>query len=423
MTVESPEYIRQRLIENLNEAAEIEHQLCLQYLYAALSIKTHLSEGGCDLVQLEIMRGWKRSILKVAREEMLHMALACNLLTAIGGAPYFQRPNFPQRSDYYPLNVEMTLTPFNLASIERFVQFESPSQGQVVSGLSVTDLYENIRKDFLLLDEKQHFVGMASEQIVEREITDPTEEFEDDVRTGYGVEPFAIETMQDVDRAINLIIEQGEGASEDSHLSHWHTFLAIKSQYEEQVLRARKIGFEFSPGRNTLQDPALPSEVKHHDASRAERTMSHPAAIGTAKIFNESYRLMMTMMLRFYQKIETQHADRFALQQIIFFPLMTMVIRPLAEVLTQLPADLDNDARLAGPSFDMPRSVNLPNDTQLAFSIIEQSIDSLGELAEGFKDLFGYAENFPSMVGRARFISENIQRLSLNFKEFLNERS
>ncbi|HYT09134.1 MAG TPA: ferritin-like domain-containing protein [Mycobacteriales bacterium] len=34
--------------------------------------------------------------------EMLHLALVANLMSAIGAAPTFTRPNFPQRSGYFP---------------------------------------------------------------------------------------------------------------------------------------------------------------------------------------------------------------------------------------------------------------------------------------------------------------------------------
>lgn len=52
---------------------------------------------------------------RLAVQEMLHLALASNLLTAVGASPHFRRPNFPQRSKYYPpsLQLPVTLRPFD----------------------------------------------------------------------------------------------------------------------------------------------------------------------------------------------------------------------------------------------------------------------------------------------------------------------
>ena len=45
---------------------------------------------------------WRKTLSGIAVEEMLHLALVSNLMAAIGAAPVFGRPNFPQRSRYFP---------------------------------------------------------------------------------------------------------------------------------------------------------------------------------------------------------------------------------------------------------------------------------------------------------------------------------
>ena len=57
----------------------------LAYLFAAFSLKTDAGEGLTE-EQLEAVRRWERVISEVAAQEMLHLASASNLLTAIGGA-------------------------------------------------------------------------------------------------------------------------------------------------------------------------------------------------------------------------------------------------------------------------------------------------------------------------------------------------
>src|ERR671933_2986406 len=77
---------REELIFLLTEASELEHMLMLEYLFAALSLKTDASEGLTE-EQLEAVRRWERVISEGAAQEMLHLASVSNLLTAISGAP------------------------------------------------------------------------------------------------------------------------------------------------------------------------------------------------------------------------------------------------------------------------------------------------------------------------------------------------
>jgi hypothetical protein len=116
---------REGLIFLLSEASELEHMLMLQYLFAAFSLKTDAGEGLTE-EQLEAVRRWERVISEVAAQEMLHLASASNLLTAIGGAPHFSRPNFPQPAKYYPPGFELALMPFSEQALGSFVFYERP---------------------------------------------------------------------------------------------------------------------------------------------------------------------------------------------------------------------------------------------------------------------------------------------------------
>src|SRR5215212_1620415 len=117
---------RTDLINALRLASELEHQLMCQYLFAAYSLKKHPWEG-LDAVELERVRKWGSYITLIARQEMEHLGLALNLLSAVGGTPSFSRPNMPQRIDYYgDANIKMTLTRCDTNTIERFQRFEAP---------------------------------------------------------------------------------------------------------------------------------------------------------------------------------------------------------------------------------------------------------------------------------------------------------
>src|SRR5437763_12658922 len=117
---------RAELINALRVAAELEHGLMAQYLFAVYSMKRYTYED-LDAVQLERVRRWSSSITLIARQEMEHLGLALNLLSAIGGTPSFTRPNMPQRRDYYgKAGIKLTLTRGNLDTIKRFQRFEAP---------------------------------------------------------------------------------------------------------------------------------------------------------------------------------------------------------------------------------------------------------------------------------------------------------
>src|SRR5688572_5758 len=94
MTQSEPEIIvqhREHLFDLLSEAAEIEHNLMCCYLYAAFSLKRE--SDGITAEQARILFGWRRSIVAVALDEMTHLALVSNVLTAVGASAHFFRPD------------------------------------------------------------------------------------------------------------------------------------------------------------------------------------------------------------------------------------------------------------------------------------------------------------------------------------------
>ena len=85
---------REELIYTLGKAAELEHLIICQYLYATFSLKRFPSEG-LTAESGPIVTKWARQMLGIAIQEMLHLALVQNLLTSIGAGPHLGRPNFP----------------------------------------------------------------------------------------------------------------------------------------------------------------------------------------------------------------------------------------------------------------------------------------------------------------------------------------
>jgi len=116
---------REQLWWLLAEAAQLEHMIMCEYLYAEFSLKNG-SGGGLTAGQAEAVGRWRTTLHEIAVQEMLHLALVSNLMTAIGAAPVFGRPNFPQRSGYFPAGVQLDLLPFGEQALRHYLFLERP---------------------------------------------------------------------------------------------------------------------------------------------------------------------------------------------------------------------------------------------------------------------------------------------------------
>jgi nitroreductase len=246
----------------LSEAAQLEHMIMCQYLFAAFSLKQGTDEG-LTAEQAEVVDRWRETLHSIAVEEMLHLALVANLSTAIGAAPTFGRPNFPQRSGYFPSPIQMDLLPFGEQALQHFLYLERPEgmERQDARGFvptapprkpltaeetmprgqeyaTIGHLYRGIGDGLQTLvarvGEQAVFVGSPRAQATPElfhlpeliTVTDPTS----------------------ASAAVAKIIEQGEGARGDWREAHYGRFLALFQEYQE--LRTRNAAFE--PARPVL---------------------------------------------------------------------------------------------------------------------------------------------------------------------------
>src|SRR5215475_9009940 len=128
---------REALIYMLYEAAELEHGIMCQYLFAAFSLKQREDEG-LTADELAAVLRWRRVVAHVATEEMLHLALVQNLLSAIGAAPHLARPNLPAPAHHYPAGVNLMLVPFGEPALRHFMFLERP-EGMELQGAEGID--------------------------------------------------------------------------------------------------------------------------------------------------------------------------------------------------------------------------------------------------------------------------------------------
>jgi len=110
---------RLELIRVLHEAAQVEHALMLQYLYAAASLKpAYALLAGAPITS-------SSTILGVAIQEMQHLRTVNDLLVSFTARPSLGRQEFPYEFDIYPFPLQ--LEPLTRHSAAKYTFAEAPA--------------------------------------------------------------------------------------------------------------------------------------------------------------------------------------------------------------------------------------------------------------------------------------------------------
>jgi len=349
---------REQLWSLLIEAAQIEHMIMCQYLYACFSLKTDPDEG-LTAEQAEAVARWQETMTGIAIEEMLHLALVMNVMTAIGAAPSLSRPNFPRHSEFLPPGVEFALLPFGADALTHFLYLERPEgmermdaaefvpaapppepvgQAEVmprIQGFStVGHLYRGIEQGLSdladRLGQRVLFVGEPRAQATPDRFRWP--------------QLIAVTDLASAHAALDEIIEQGEGARGDWRPAHYGRFFGIWNEY--QKLRQQYPSFE--PARPVM--PAFTQQPFDIDEPQPQPTDAVTREV--AELFSLGYEVLLQVLTRFFTHTDETDEQLDALVQAAF-GLMTGVLRPLGTALTRLPAGPENPGRTAGPAFQM----------------------------------------------------------------------
>ena len=375
---------RAQLIYLLTEAAELEHGIMCCYLFSAFSMKRGVEEGISE-EQLSFVRRWRRTILQISIEEMLHMCLACNLLTAVGGAPHLRRPNLPVSPKAYPPSFTLELAPFCPETLENFIFIERPedlesgdedsssSRSPFPSPPKLSDifssareyqnqgrLYHGIEDGLEYLSQKYGadglFLGPPKAQVAGAYFNLP------------GLDP--VTDLTSAEAALQAIIVQGEGSRDVSKDSHHGRFLAIQEEYE-QLLREDPT---FKPGRAVIWNPysMLPNDVDDSEVNLIE----DPLSVDISNVFDGCYELLIQILGRLFVHGEESEDELSNLADIIE-GLMVDVIGPLGDALTRLPAGPSYPGLMAGPSFRFSRDINTPPHREAARALFTERFTEL----------------------------------------------
>ena len=377
---------RSELLSLLSEACELEHTLACSYLYTAFTLKQNLTEGSLNWQQLQKVRLWAAQIYFVASEEMLHLAQVWNLLAAIGGTPYYLRPNFPQNSKYYPLNLPLELEPFGPEAIKRFVYYERPAEVTPERAFSkelglaetnspspeyrtVGELYRLILSGFSSIPEEQLFIG-APERQIDQDLVD----FPDIVK---------VVDRASAEAAIEAITSQGEGTVPDRTDCHYGIFKKIQSELQSEQEESQCRGEEFEPARHTIKNPI--SRYRGSYGAVKGNLIENEYTKQVAELFDELYGLMLRMLQYVFDN-STEDAALLRDFSRMAIKMMCTVIKPLGEALTRLPAGARYGLRTAGPAFAMSRHVPLPREPRSASIVAQERLQELVLLSEELAD-------------------------------------
>src|SRR6266581_4234659 len=206
------------LLNGLQQAIQLEHATIPTYLYALYSIKLDSNTEIQDLIR------------SIVIQEMLHMALACNILNAIGGSPVIDRPEFiPQYPGPLPGAVEseliVPLARFSLDLVKNvFMVIEEP---ETPLNFPVRDLAaappQTIGEFYTAIKQRIMERGQSifEHGVLARQVT-----------SGFFPNLIQVTNVDSATRAIETIVEQGEGTTSSplnlkGEIAHYYRFAEI----------------------------------------------------------------------------------------------------------------------------------------------------------------------------------------------------
>jgi hypothetical protein len=384
---------REALIYTLGKAAELEHLVMCQYLYAAFSLKDR-EDDRLAPDALAMVKRWKRELIHIAEQEMLHLAIVQNVLTAVGAAPRLARPNFPLPQRAYPAGIQMALLPFGETSLRHFAFLERPEDvemedveafaalgkaaalppaGEDEIGPRLQDfdtighLYRSIENglDHLAgkLGEAGLFIGPPRAQAT-------AEHFRWE-------ELVPVTDLASARRGIDTIVEQGEGARGNWREAHFGRLIAILDEYV--AARAEDPGFE--PAR-----PVLAVCVRESDSGMVMPLITDGFTNRCMDLLNAVNEVLLQLLARYFAHTDETDEQLGTLADVAV-SLMYGAIKPLGGLLTRLPVGPEHPGRTAGPSFELFYAVDylLPH-REAAWTLMEERLRDVADLAMRCRD-------------------------------------
>lgn len=366
----------------LGVAAEVEQALMVQYIYAAVSVSPNPGPDGLD---------HRQGLLRIAVQEMGHLASVQNLLLLLGGRDAFhlQRDVLRLKSEENP--IPFVLEPISASSIATYVLAEMPAEVPPELADRVDELIALAEKT---AGDDLHRVGVIYELLLymfgaettvdfaalaplpdpptltDADLQDPAtvaryearrEEWEidsDDI-----ILP-TITTLEQAREALAAVAAQGEGL-QDLASSHFGAFMQL-----DQAFHAGDVAVRPMATAPTV-DAAAPTPAT---------LITHPYTRLWAQVFDAQYELLVITL---YQAFGTPRADdgdggdddrRGQLASLAIRAMRTVIVE-VADLVTELPLRADGTGA-AGAPFALDPALLESNDdahlTALQLGLLDQ---------------------------------------------------
>jgi hypothetical protein len=384
---------REALIYTLGKAAELEHLVMCQYLYAAFSLKESAAEGVPDDL-LPTVKRWRRELLEIGEQEMLHLALVQNLLAAVGAAPRLAHPNFPLPPRAYPAGVQIALLPFGEPALRHFAFLERPEGMEMTDAdgfaalakatelphpeqdeigphlqdfATIGHLYRSIEGGLASLAERlgeeRLFIGPARAQATQEHFRWP--------------ELVAVSDVSSSRAAIDTIVEQGEGARGDWQDAHFGRLIRMLDDY--LAMREAHPGFE--PTR-----PVALAHVREPASGAAATVIGDAFTARCMDLLNAVYEVLLQMLSRYFANTD-ESPEQLATLADVSVGLMYAAVKPLGGLVTRLPIGPEQPGQTAGWAFELFYDTDylLPH-RGAAWTLMEERLREIAELATRCRD-------------------------------------
>ena len=342
----------QELHRHLHAAMQLEHATIPPYLTALYSI--HPGTNGEAY----------RVIRTVVVEEMLHLTLAANILSAVGGTPDLTTPDFvPEYPAYLPdgeTDFQVDLQRFSKAAIATFLKIERPAHAEdagkprVVKrrkpargALRASRVADNSDEHFYSIGEFYADIanGLAAlqDQIGAKALFsgDPAKQVTPEYYYSGGGEIVPVTDLASAQAAIRLIAEQGEGIGGgifdyENEISHFYRFeqLTLGRFYQKGDTPGKPTGGVVDVDWNAV----YPVKTNPRLADFSAGSELHQAAAD----FNAYYKRFLEMLTR-----------SFAGQPQLLIEAVGEMFR-IKEMACQLMRNpIDGTTEHAGPTFEI----------------------------------------------------------------------
>jgi len=269
----------------------------------------------------------------------------------------------PHQANGYPPGVQLRLLPFGEAALQHFVYLERPEgvelsdaagfehEGEALAPMTADEivpraqnfttqghLYRSIETGLVelasKLGEDQLFIGPVFHQTDEETFRWPD------------LSP--IVDLDGATRALERIVENGEGTRGEWSTAHFGRFLDVLREYESM----RRDDPEFEPAH-----PVVAAGMRAVEGIEPDFLITDRATGMTSDLFNAIYELLLQMIARYFAFGHETSEQRAVLARGAVH-LMFEAIDPLGLLLAQLEVGPEHPGLTAGANFQLPYRAN-----------------------------------------------------------------